>query len=380
MGFTCGIVGLPNVGKSTIFNALTSAGAQAANYPFCTIDPNVGIVSVRDERLYKLAKIIKPEKVVPTTVEFLDIAGLVKGASKGEGLGNQFLGHIRSVDAIAHIVRCFEDSDVVHVAGHVDPQRDIEIIDTELILADLESVEKRMDKTARLAKAGDKNAIEAMDVCTIFKQTLENGKPIRSLLLESEKRGIGESEKELLRELNLLTAKPVLFVANVDENDLNLSQQLLSREGASPLVSKVREMAEKEKAKIVVMCGRIEAEIAELPEGERAEFLKGVGLKEAGLDKLAKEGYELLNLITYFTAGKKEVRAWTVAKDTKAPQAAGVIHSDFEKGFIRAEVISYHDFITSGSELAAKEKGLMRLEGKEYIVKDGDIIHFRFAV
>ncbi|MBI3752584.1 MAG: redox-regulated ATPase YchF [Deltaproteobacteria bacterium] len=364
MGFACGIVGLPNVGKSTIFNALTSAGAQAANYPFCTIDPNVGIVPVRDERLYKLAELIKPEKIVPTTVEFLDIAGLVKGASKGEGLGNQFLGHIRSVDAIAHIVRCFEDADVVHVAGHVDPKRDIEIIDTELILADLDSVEKRMEKTARLAKAGDKNAMAAMDACAIFKQTLENGKPIRSIELN-------DAMKEMLKELNLLTAKPVLFVANVDEKDLK---------GESPFVAKVRETAEKEQAKVVVMCGRIEAEIAELPEGERADFLKGIGLKESGLDRLAKEGYELLNLITYFTAGKKEARAWTVAKDTKAPQAAGAIHSDFEKGFIRAEVISYNDFITSGSELAAKEKGLMRLEGKDYIVKDGDIIHFRFAV
>lgn len=364
MGFTCGILGLPNVGKSTIFNALTSAGAQAANYPFCTIDPNVGIVSVRDARLYKLAELIKPERVVPTTVEFLDIAGLVKGASKGEGLGNQFLGHIRSVDAIAHIVRCFEDPDVVHVAGHVDPQRDIEIIDTELILADMEGVEKRIEKTARLAKAGDKNAIAAMDACAAFKQALENGKPIRSLEFD-------DSMREMLRELNLLTAKPVLFVANVDEKDLK---------GESPFVEKVREMAEKEKTKVVVMCGRIESEIAELPEGERAEFLKGIGLQESGLDRLAREGYKLLDLITYFTAGKKEVRAWTVARETKAPQAAGVIHSDFEKGFIRAEVISYNDYISSGSELAAKEKGLMRLEGKDYVVKDGDIIHFRFAV
>lgn len=364
MGFTCGIVGLPNVGKSTIFNALTSAGAQAANYPFCTIDPNIGIVTVRDERLYKLADMIKPEKILPTTVEFLDIAGLVEGASKGEGLGNQFLGHIRSVDAIVHIVRCFEDPDVVHVAGHVDPKRDINIINTELMLADLEGVEKRIDRTERLAKSGDKKAVVVMDCCTIFKETLENGRPIRSLSLTDDM-------KELLKELNLLTAKPVLFVANVDEKGLKEE---------SHFVAQVREIAAKEGARVVVMCGKIEAEIAELPEAERSEFLKGIGLKESGLDRLAKEGYELLGLFTYFTAGKKEVRAWTIPKNTRAPQAAGVIHSDFEKGFIRAEVIAYNDFIASGSELAAKEKGLMRLEGKDYIVKDGDIIHFRFAV
>ena len=364
MGFTCGIVGLPNVGKSTIFNALTSAGAQAANYPFCTVDPNIGIVTVRDERLYTLADMIKPEKIMPTTVEFLDIAGLVEGASKGEGLGNQFLGHIRSVDAIVHIVRCFEDPDVVHVAGHVDPKRDINIINTELMLADLEGVEKRMDRTERLAKSGDKKAVVVMDCCTIFKETLENGRPIRSLSLTDDM-------KELLKELNLLTAKPVLFVANVDEKGLKEE---------SHFVAQVRETATKEGARVVVMCGKIEAEIAELPEAERSEFLKGIGLKESGLDRLAKEGYELLGLFTYFTAGKKEVRAWTIPKNTRAPQAAGVIHSDFEKGFIRAEVIAYNDFIASGSELAAKEKGLMRLEGKDYIVKDGDIIHFRFAV
>ncbi|MBI5682971.1 MAG: redox-regulated ATPase YchF [Deltaproteobacteria bacterium] len=314
--------------------------------------------------------IVKPEKVTPTMVEFLDIAGLVKGASKGEGLGNQFLGHIRTVDAIAHIVRCFEDPDVIHVAGSVDPKRDIEIINTELILADLEAVEKRLDKTARLAKTGDKKAVAAAaDACKIFKGTLENGKPIRSIELNDDM-------QELLQELNLLTAKHVLYVANVDEAGLGTDLKSVP----NPHVSQVRDIADNEGARLVVMCGKVEAEIAELQENEMAEFLKGLGLKESGLDRLAKEGHELLGLITFFTAGKKEVRAWTIKNGTNAQIAAGAIHSDIEKGFIRAEVISYNDYINSGSEVKAKGKGLMRLEGKEYIVKDGDVIYFRFAV
>lgn len=364
MGFTCGIVGLPNVGKSTIFNALTSAGAESANYPFCTIDPNVGIVQVPDERMEKLAEIVLPERILPTTMEFLDIAGLVKGASQGEGLGNQFLGHIRSVDAIAHVVRCFEDENVVHVDGHVDPIRDIEVIETELALADLDSVDKRRQRVEKGAKSGDRKMKEEAEFYQRIAQLLEQGKPLRGIELSDD-------ERLWMRDLHLLTAKPVLYVANVAEDDLD---------GHSPLVAKVRERAALEGAMVVLICGRIESEIAELDHEEKKGFLAEMGLKESGLDRLIRAGYELLGLITYFTAGKKEVRAWTISAGTKAPQAAAVIHTDFEKGFIRAEVIAYSDFIAAGGEAGAKEKGLMRLEGKEYVVQDGDVMHFRFNV
>lgn len=364
MGFNCGIVGLPNVGKSTIFNALTSAGAESANYPFCTIDPNVGIVHVPDQRMQKLSEFVKPERILPTTIEILDIAGLVKGASRGEGLGNQFLGHIRSVDAIIHVVRCFDDENIVHVNGSIDPIRDIEIIQTELALADLDTVEKRLLRVEKQAKSGDgKLKIEA-DFYLRLKQALEQGKGGR---------GVAETDDErlLLRDLHLLTDKPVLYVANVAEDDLS---------GSHPFVEKVRELAEREGARVVVICGRIEAEIAELEDEEKGTFLAGMGLAESGLDRLIQSGYEMLGLITYFTAGKKEVRAWTVPAGTRAPQAAAVIHSDFEKGFIRAEVIAYDDYIVAQGEAGAKEKGLMRLEGKEYVTRDGDVMHFRFNV
>ncbi len=364
MGFNCGIVGLPNVGKSTIFNALTSAGAESANYPFCTIDPNVGIVQVPDQRMLKLAEFVNPERILPTTIEVLDIAGLVKGASRGEGLGNQFLGHIRSVDAIIHVVRCFDDENIVHVNGAIDPVRDIEIIQTELALADLDTVEKRLLRVEKLGKSGDRKLKDEADFYLRLQQALEQGKGGRCVARTDE-------ERLLLRELHLLTDKPVLYVANVAEDDLA---------GSHPFVEKVRELARLEGAKVVVICGRIEAEIAELADEEKETFLAGMGLSESGLDRLVRSGYEMLGLITYFTAGKKEVRAWTVPEGTRAPQAAAVIHTDFERGFIRAEVIAYDDYIAARGESGAREKGLMRLEGKDYVTRDGDVMHFRFNV
>ncbi len=364
MGFKCGIVGLPNVGKSTIFNAITSAGAEAANYPFCTIEPNVGVVAVPDPRLDALAAIVKPHRVLSTTMEFVDIAGLVKGASQGEGLGNQFLGHIRQVEAIAHIVRCFEDENVVHVDGSVDPLRDVEVIQTELNYSDLDTVEKRITRTEKQAKTGDKKLQEELAVLLQVRECLNSGRPARATALTPE-------ERLVLRDLHLITAKPVLYVANVSEGDLD---------GQHPFVAKLAAHAASEGAELVTICGKIEAEIAELPPEEKGEFLAELGLAEAGLERMIHAGYKLLGLITYFTAGVKEVRGWTIPVGARAPQAAGVIHTDFEKGFIRAEVIGYDDFIRSGGEAGAREKGLMRLEGKDYIVKDGDVMHFRFNV
>lgn len=360
----CGIIGLPNVGKSTIFNAMTAAGAQAANYPFCTIEPNIGVVPVPDERLDKIAALFDPKKITPTTIEFVDIAGLVKGASQGEGLGNQFLGNIRNVDAVAHIVRCFHDPDVVHVHGTIDPLRDIEVVETELMLADLDSVSKSIQKVEKKAKVGDKEAQAAHPLYLKIQKALEEGRAVRLLDLTPE-------EKELVKGLFLLTAKPVLYVANVGEKEI-----------ANPpeAVHRLREFATHQGAEVVVISGKIESEIAELSTEEKIGFLKELGLKESGLSQLARAGYKLLGLITYFTAGQDEVRAWTIPANTRAPQAAGVIHSDFEKGFIRAECYHYNDLMALGSEAKIKEAGKMRLEGKDYVVRDGDVLFFRFNV
>ncbi|MFQ5427758.1 MAG: redox-regulated ATPase YchF [Thermodesulfobacteriota bacterium] len=362
MGFNCGIVGLPNVGKSTIFNAMTKAGAASSNYPFTTIDPNVGMVVLRDERLDKLAGIVEPERILPTAVEFVDIAGLVKGASRGEGLGNRFLGNIREVDMIAHVVRCFDDPGVVHVAGKLSPVDDIGVVETELMLADLDAVTRRHHRTSKLAKSGDKEAIRMMAIYEELKCALEDGRPARSVL--------DEETAPLVKDLCLITAKPVIYVANVGEDDLG---------GSSEAAESVREAAERLGGGFVTMCGSIESELSEMSDEERSEFLEGLGLSESGLDRLTRASYRLLGLITYFTAGKQEVRAWTVRDGAKAPEAAGVIHSDFERGFIKAEVIKYEDFIQWKGETKCREKGLVRIEGKDYFVKDGDVLHFRFA-
>ena len=363
MGFKCGIVGLPNVGKSTLFNAMTKATIAAENYPFCTIDPNVGIVPIDDPRQDKIAEIVKPQNLVPTTMQFVDIAGLVAGASKGEGLGNKFLANIRETDAIVQVVRCFEDDDVVHVEGRVDPLSDVEVINTELALADLESVEKALEKAARQSKTGDKKILAFKELLQRVYEQLDEGLPVRAM-------GLSEDELAELYDLHLLTIKKVLYIANVSDDGFE----------NNPHLDALREMAAKEGSEVVPVCAAIEMELVELDEQDKADFLAEMGLDEPGLNRVVRAGYKLLGLQTYFTAGEKEVRAWTVKVGATAPQAAGVIHTDFERGFIRAEVISYDDFIACNGEHGAREAGKLRLEGKDYIVQDGDVIHFRFNV
>ncbi len=363
MGIKCGIVGLPNVGKSTLFNALTKAGIEAANYPFCTIEPNVGVVPVPDPRLDKLAAIVSPERVIATTMEFVDIAGLVAGASKGEGLGNKFLANIRETDAIAHVVRCFEDGNVIHVSGKVSPLDDIEVINTELALADLETVEKTIQRLTRVAKSGDKDAKAQLALCEQMKAVLDEGRPVRAMKLDDEQR-------HLLRDMHLLTIKPTMYIANVADDGFE----------NNPFLDKVTEFALAEGSQVVAVCAAIESELIDLEDDEKAVFLEEMGLEEPGLNRVIRAGYQLLGLQTYFTAGVKEVRAWTIKIGATAPQAAGVIHTDFEKGFIRAEVVAYDDYVAYNGESGAKDAGKWRLEGKEYIVHDGDVVHFRFNV